>query len=380
MKKMFIALAVLAVAATGCSNDEQKNGQGEKKPLTVQLRMLGDLSSRYDNDVAVAGQITVDVAGRTLIYVLDASNDVLQCVPMTGDAIVTSSNAGVTPGTGQTIPAVPVDAGVYVVANIPSADVTAALALDDLDAIKAYFADIVDQDDYTAPVMANEDFAVVSVEDSGSGLSLEAEVGLIPVFARLELSAVQSQSQTDAATAGESAYVTGFDVTGIYLDQVYTEYTFGGSNHGTIVSLEGDVAKLAGLVTAGLGTTGSWTADTGVAVFDGDDATKTWGFNVPAGSKGFLVVKLENVTYVHLGDSDGPHTIATPRYVTVTGYNGAGEDLEAGKVYQVGGTGYELEFKYSNLYEGPNPEEQPLLIKVEVKDWEFVPYAPDLAK
>jgi hypothetical protein len=393
MKKLFLALAVLAVAA-GCAKESGNEANRGTTSVKVALKLPGSLNAvRSDADVAAANQLTVDLPN-SRIFVVNASGVILDHVTMTTDALVAGPTSVDADGAGQTIEGVPADGSIYVVANIPDGEVATVEALPTLTDLRAYNKAMTTQTNYKTPVLANSNFAAASVA-SAAGNPLTLEISIKPVYARLELLALQSQSQKDAIDGGEElAYITGYDVVGVYVDEVYANYNYAGSfgpTGATMLNAQTSATYLTNnLVPAGMGVEDTWTA---AQVTTSDEmpfittraANQSWGFNVPAGSVARLIIALKNIEATLVDGTTVLQKDTNTRYLTVTGYTNATTDnaggaLEAGWVYKVGSATHNsiFEFKYSNIYPLPNQPNVDLLIKVTVLDWQFVGYKPIL--
>lgn len=406
IKKLFLALAVVAVAA-GCAKE---NGTGvDDGTRNVKIRVALPTSfngTRADTDVAAAGALTVD-PDNSYIFIANASGTIVNRVQMTAAALVAGPN--VTPAAGQTITGVPSDGKVFVLANID--DYNTVKAYPTLAGVQGHTREMSSQDGlYDQAVMSS--ISVIEVSSgTTSGTTVTLPVDISPVYARLELLEIQSQSAATAHSKGEIAYLTGYTVTGVFVDEVYEGFTYAAGHTNDLLSVGMTEANLATLLTAnGFSHTkakdavGAWAA-TPVAVV-GDVCKMShpdgaWGFNVPAGSQARLILRIEdikaNVTNGTADTADDTELAVDPtlRYITVTGYNktyangdeldpaeSADTSLKAGTVYKVGSAAYNslFEFGYSNIYGDPNPEDVSLLVQVTVLDWEFVGYGPILAK
>jgi hypothetical protein len=446
MRKVFLALAVLAVAA-GCAKENGGNGDTTPKELSLQLVLPTKLETRADNSVSKAGDIAVwvsptdDASGCSYAFVVNSNGTVIERVKMTAEALVTSHSDDYTKG--QWIGEVPSDAKVYVVANILAADENAVKALNTLAEIKAFTKAMTAYTGYTHPLMVNTGATEVGLQATGqnnahpaTGGSNDpnmedyvAEVTIKPAYARVELLSVQSESKDDAMAryaadnTKMTGWITSYEVTGVYVDDVYYSFNYAAGNEGGAAkvldpakAVASDVtahnAQLAAWVTAGMGISTTKTPEGVGTVADGDplvtyftpDADNTdgetepdgsWGFNVPAGSDGFLVIELSNVKYIRCDDPDlattpVEHTLSnanpalgTKAYLTVTGYTAAsGSTLDAnmlaGKVYKLGSAAHNsvFEFTMDHLYDMPNPVDVEAFFQVVVQDWEFEGYNP----
>ncbi len=403
MKKLFLALAVIAVAA-GCSKESGGNSDGGTKNLKIRVALpTGPTGTRADNDIAVAGALSVDPS-KSYIFVANSTGVILNRVQMEAAALVAGPN--VTPAAGQTISDVPSDGKIFVLANIDDYG-----SVDDyptLSGVQDHPRVMSSQNGlYDQPVMSSISVVEVLSGTDNSG-TVTLPVTISPVYARLELLEIQSETAASAVANGDIAYLTGYTVTGVYVDEVYPSFTYGGSNNGAMLSVGMSEANLGTMLTTnGMSHTlakdnaNAWKATPVAAVGDVCKAafpSGSWGFNVPAGSKARLIISIEdikaNLTNGTADTADDTELPVDPelRYITVSSYtktyaNGAAitptpadASLAAGTVYKIGSATYNslFEFGYNNIYSDPNPEDVSLLLQVTVADWLFVGYGVDL--
>ncbi len=384
MKKFIFAAAVLVgLALAGCTKDNPVAQDDANARLVLRIT---NTSPRDTRAVEAPGDETEDLlkdallTDQSFIFVFDRLGNIVE------EAVKIETAALGT--TGQLLDfGVPSDAFVYVVANIPSGEVTAVTALTTLEAVQEYTSGIELQVGmFETPTMANVGGAATriglateqEVEDE-TLLLAEVTVQIKPVISRLELSAIQASALADA-----EGTITAFDVTGVYVDDYFAEYAYNGLaiEGQDTVKMKQDASKTASWLGA-MKDEGEWSAASLVATPDDDDTeevTEVWGYNVAPGGLPRLIIRLENVMYIPAAGGDPQLFSEEPYYLTVTGYQGLGGDFTPGKVYRIGGEGHELVFKLEHLHSTPNPVDVRLTVLVDVVDWVFEDYTPILAR
>ncbi len=382
MKNSLVIFSVVVAVATAWlgSCDDTLPPAGSKE-LTIRLDGAPARVTRAVEPGAKNTGIAVDVT-RSLIFVADAGGTIVQTVDVTSAA---------TGDPGQTLPnPVTPTSKVYVVANIPTAQVAAFRAYQTLDAVKAATSTIESQKagGYTDPAMANKAGEVAASTATGSPAVLT--VTIEPLFARIEIASMQAR--VDAA--GNT--VTGFDVTGVFVDNYYDAFTYAGEKSGSIVSKSSTFATAdAATVTSTLGSWAAYMSDTAAAavwsatgspakVTDpgaGSNPVNVWGYNV-APSDGTtaddipaIIVRLDDIHYTNAAGT--ALELTGPRYLTVVGYTNGTElgEVLRGDVYRLGGT-TPFAFSFANLGSKPYEEASSLVVHVDVEQWNVVDYEP----
>ena len=381
MKKLSVVFAIIAAATAGLISCEEHVPPEGTLALTIHLDGVPTRVTRAIEPGARDEGIDVDVA-RSLIFVADADGTIVQTIDVA---------AAATDNPGQTLPnPVTATSKVYVVANIPAAQVNAFKALATLDAVKAATSTIESQKEggYTDPAMANKS-GEVSVS-TATGNPAVLTVTIEPLFARVEIASMQAR----ADAAGNT--VTGFDVTGVWVDNYYDAFTYAGTGSGSVVSkgvtfATADAAKVASTLGAwasymsDTAAVGVWTASGSPArVADpgaGSDPVNMWGYNV-APSDGFvagdtpaIIVRLDDIHYTNAAGT--ALTLTGPRYLTVVGFtNGTKlDEVLRGDVYRLGGT-TPFAFSFANLGAKPYEEASSMVVHVDVEQWNVIHYEP----
>ncbi len=193
-------------------------------------------------------------------------------------------------------------------------------ALDDPDplvpSIKRFTSDIWTQQDYNHATMANENGSPVDVVSTGPS-STHVSVNVSPVISRLELHALEGTGQ-----------IKGYSVTGVFLTEFYSAYTYGGGSYGSPISnttlatndgMTGDDMAYPAIALETAPASGIMRAEM--------TGNRIWAYNIAAKSLPLLIIRLENVM---IGSTLNPG----PMYLNVSGYGGTAE-FAAGKIYRI---------------------------------------------
>ncbi len=266
---------------------------------------------------------------------------------------------------------VPSDSRVYIVGNIPTDAATALPACTTFSQVQAAVSAISTQNDavdkYKTAALANKTGQPSTISQVTAATSTDpavylANIVLTPLISRLELLSVLG-----GANAGGDA-ITAFKVTGVFLDDDYPQFTFGGSSAGTQHS------QLQSTTFTGVtGDTGSWAANTvGGDLIATPGTGKVWAYNVASGSVTRLIVRLEDVKWQPSGGAEIDLT-GTVYYLTVTSYTGI-TSFARGTIYRVGVSG-ESDFVFTpdDLELEPNPINVLLDVKVAIEEWTVMP-------
>lgn len=339
MKKInFLAVALAALTMFSCSKEEIENPDAVSRVLTVKIANPAS-SSR-----------AVEAPGSSAEGTITLENGVI--FTLNGDAVANAyalNATDVQTATGQVIPDKVTSATtVFIVANIPAETVTdwttEATRPATLTAIKAAQFEISDENGktYTKATLSNTSAQAVTptVTDGNA----KAAVELSPVYSRLELPQVVGEGNIES-----------FSVTGVYVDDFYTQYTAGGSFKGTVNSM-GVTPPTAAWPAEGMNE-GSWASVANVATPGGSNV---WAYNLPSGNLPRLVIKLENVVVSGVA-------LTGTWYLTVKSYTGVDNNIfSRGDIYNITGG---LKFDQTHIGPTPNPTENDLWVSVTLKQW-----------
>ena len=350
MKKiLFAAIAMCVVAFASCTNT---TGGGEELPenvaLTIRLQAPASTqepATRMVTTPAAPGQLTISNGH---IFVLDQSGTVVANMPM--------NVAQATGATGQAVGTVATNSRVYVLANVPAGVEPATLNTWDRIRQTTVTISASQQNNHANAALANVSGqpAAITVTGAGAAATGSATVEVNPLFSRMELTNV----------VGTGA-ITAYTVAGVYIDSYFDSFNLDGSPSGQI-HYQAQSTNLAGWrgdtgTWAATGTPGNLTASPG--------AGQVWAQHVASADLPRFILRLTGVS-----TTAGPQ--AGDRYVTVTGYTGAGAParFERGRIYQVG----TITFNENNLAMTPNSTYVPLNVMVRMVDWVPVQLTPVL--
>jgi hypothetical protein len=156
------------------------------------------------------------------------------------------------------------------------------------------------------------------------------------------------------------ATLTAFTVSGVYLDDYYPLFTYGGEFGGTLFS------QAQNTVFTGTGDAGAWAAS-GMPLIATPGSGNVWAYQVAAGGLPRFIIRLTGVKYnPGAGEVD---VSANNFYLTVTGYSALGSTVfERGKIYRIG----EVAFNHDDLSINPNQSNVDLKVNVTIEEWEIV--------
>jgi hypothetical protein len=337
MKKLLLLTVVAfgAVAMVSCSQETVKDGKvGELVSLNIKLEGLADPepATRMTEAAGQTGQLTISNGH---IFVIDPSGTVIANAAM---------NVGQATTTGQTIPVqVATNSRVYVLGNIPNGvDVTTLTTFDRIRQT-AVTISTSQQNNYRQAAMANVSGQPANITVTGTTGSVTVEIS--PLYSRMELNEVRG-----------SATITGFTVTGVFVDSYFQSFTLTGESSGPI-RYQSQSTNFAGV----MGDTGNWVATGAAGNMVAVPATgQVWAYHVASADIPRFIVRLENIT-------SSTTTITGTRYITVTGYSSGltSNRFERGRIYQVPS----ITFNEQQLYTTPNPAHIPITVTVRQVDW-----------
>lgn len=400
-KNLLMMIAVLAMVFASCNNDEQNENIPAGKPAQLSVKLAGVVKAPSSRAIeapgkTAAGTIQLMPAGSGLtgqIYVINSTGVV------TYHEALNVSQALVDNGPGQILTRdVPSDSRVYIIGNIPAGNtslstevVDGTTTLAQIQAKSDLLTTLIPQtvggsqlQSYQTVVLANSDGAAKQITLNGNPLdndrtTVEATVSieLNPLVSRIELGKVTGDKN-----------ILGFKVAGVYVDDWYPSFTYGGSFAGTMFSQGQNTLESADATYKAntLGNAGEWAA---VSVDPTDletnpfiatpGAGNVWAYNVAAGSLSRPIVLLKDVSYP--ADTDGNGTIEDGEtytetrtlYLTVTSYNGIENNVfKRGAIYSIGGLANGIVFGPTNTGLTPNPANVSLQVSVTIKEWEIV--------
>lgn len=362
----------MSLGLAGCAKDAANVNKGGLGTDKLSIR-ISNPSLRSIEDPATTGNITVS-GTNAWIFIANATGNIVKEVAL--DYSTASS-------TGQTITGIPEDAAsVFIVANVTKpADVTT------LSKIKEAVYNVADYANYKTTPLANATGEAGLIDPPATtGDPATVSVQLSPVISRIELTKVRATANGTDTTDPGYIKITGFNVTGVYLNGYYKKFMLTSAASGDVI----DGTDLA------LGDAGTWTAAADAVVSTDFSAVaaagKVWAHNVVAQGTPRLIIRIEGVTatdgsgapITNILDASTPDDLTDE--VALAGqtfylsmhasnpYNEVSGNFERGKVYQIN----ELVFSADNLFTVPQLEDLDLLINVSIKDWVLAPITGNL--
>jgi hypothetical protein len=335
MKKILLLTVIACGVMTlgSCSKESSKGEKvGELLSLNIKLEGLADpAATRMTEAAAQTGQLSIT---NGYIFVIDPAGTVIANAAM---------NVAQATTTGQTIPAaVATNSRVYVLGNIPNGvDVTTLTTFDRIRQT-AVTISTSQQNNYRQAAMANVSGQPANVTVSGTAGTVTVEIS--PLYSRMELTEVRG-----------TGTITGFTVTGVFVDSYFPSFTLTGDSSGSI-RYQSQSTNFAGV----MGDTGNWVATGAAGNMSAIPATgQVWAYHMAAADLPRFIIRLENIT-------SSSTTITGTRYITVTGYSGqAPTRFERGRIYQIP----TITFNETQLAMTPNPTHVPITVTVRQVDW-----------
>lgn len=351
--------AAAAMFFASCTEDTNNGNKAEETQVVIKLSGVVPSATR-----------TVDNPGLTATGTIQLSNGHIFVITPTGNVVhdeaLDPTDARSSAGQRLT-QQVPSDSRVYIVGNIPTDAATALPACTTFSQVQAAVSAISTQNDavdkYKTAALANKTGQPSTISQVTAATSTDpavylANITLTPLISRLELVSVIGGANSD----GDA--ITAFKVTGVFLDDDYPQFTYGGSSAGT-QHQQFTNTNFTGVT----GDTGSWAATTvGSDLIATPGTGKVWAYNVTAGSITRLIIRLEDVKWKPSVGAEIDLT-GTVYYLTVTSYSGI-TSFARGTIYRIGVTDEnEFEFNPDDLELEPNPINVLLDVKVAIEEW-----------
>ena len=438
-KNFFLAaVAVAMFGLTSCNNDDVKPYIVEGESYMA-IRLGGVVATRDASTghleapgLETPGTIQLEHAH---VFVLNSVGGVIHSQGIATDAVTILTVDGTPAGDNRRVL---LTNTIYVIGNTPEDYRAGLAALTSLAQINAFFSAITEQPDYAYVVLANVNGVPIPVS-AGSPVAApipgnnpademrEVTVTVSPVISRLELHDVNSvegyhpttlevtRSVFDESTGSTTTTTTvetiqarfyGWEVTGVFLDNTFGNFTYGG--HGNDVRWMGltTYAQLQDLLDDDLVPyyiVGNWPANASMVA--APPAPNVWAFNVASGvvvedvtlnrRVPRLIIRIENASWVPHEDYDWRVDAETGdplatfgdaieiegiSFITVTGYVGVNA-FTRGNIYRIGSTvngsdGFTFTIN-SIIDELPiNPEYLDVRVRVEIQEWQWFPTTP----
>ncbi|MDR2894659.1 MAG: hypothetical protein LBU97_04280 [Alistipes sp.] len=362
----FLLAALAAVTLFASCSKEGGASDAEKGQVVIRIpgvKTSPDTRAVGDPALTAAGTIQL-LDGH--IFVIDAAGAVIHEEPLIVSAASTDP--------GQKLSEqVPADSRVYVLGNIPEDDRATLIAQTTFNGIKTASSLMATQTAYKTAALANStglpsNITLRTAATADDPAIYEAKVHIKPLISRLEIVALQGG--VDAA----GGRITGFDVTGVFLDSYFSHFTYDGFGSGS-QHLQGTEETFTGI-----GDSDTWSAainGTGVWIASPDNTLtspvkEAWVYNVAPSPVltsvvPRVIIRLENIKHTPSGgvQADVPGT----HYLTIYGYDGV-DAFERGKIYRIGVMGdNDLIFNLDHLGETPNASTVELYVRVYIDEW-----------
>ena len=397
-KSLFLVAAALMVGFSSCNNDyDAPYVPGEPEPITLRIARL-----------APRGTASVETPGTDAQGTILLENGYIIVFNQMGVRVhseVLDVTAAMGPGQqlAELIPS-PLTAGVMVIGNIPEDVAFPPGGLNTPLQVRQFAAIMTTQYNYRTPVLLNADILnrshlheLTIIESPLAPIvrnfvdnRYEANVLIQPSITRLELHAL-------TAVADEYGRIDSYTITGVFLDDYYQQFTFGGWADGMLWRVRQDASRLVlGMYRPEHGAPWSGVANTPVSPAGND----VWTFN--AAARGSLVprmiIRVEDIMWSPRNPADptqflGSRAMQGNRYITVTGYTTQWpvqaqpnpvyqiplrHGLLRGHIYRLGGVDG-LEFGPGNLHYVPNPDGEYVTVFVDILEWILIDLDADLA-
>lgn len=389
-KSFFLAavVAVVAFGLTSCQNDDVYIADGASY-VSISLTSANLRAATGDIEEGRHVTVSLDPTMGAVVFVLNSGGNVIhrQVIPtptvgIPGETVLQSDGSNLLVAQTSLI---------YVVANIPTTAERDWLMVEantpDLPAINARALAIASQTNHEYAVVANLNAAGVAVS-TGAPVNVagtdytRVNVQVNPVISRMELAGITATREYHLHE-GQMRRIVGFNVTGVWLDGTFPEFTYGGSNAGTVRSfgttndpliLNAAATAPVSILTPTISTQElnltTWIA-TPAATLPIATHSNVWAFNFASGNVPRLIVRFENIQWAAQGDAT-VNTIAGPRFITVTHYNGSATNpRQRGNIYYIAATDFNIDLNDLGITV-TNPEQVYVRVVVQAMPWNLV--------
>ncbi len=402
MKTFLVLAAASSVLLASCMRESPSDVDVKEGRLTIRLSGVRP-SSRAVEPAGETGQVTDASLVNGHIFVFTPLGAWFMDEALKLDEATTEQ--------GQELSKpVPSDSKVYVVGNIPWGTTVSELfgTKPTLSKVKEALSLMTTQTDYTKPALANKDGVPTGIQertpedggDEDEEVVFETIIKLYPLFSRLELHSLEAV----ANDAGD--VITSFTITGVYVDNYYPSYTYGGYGDGTRFNngTNTDFSEYTGFYkneSADPGWAAQWIEDE-----DGEEpeleprliatagGSNVWAYNVASSPSGGendvprLFIRLTGIKYIPADAVGGGGEV---RWNKASGASIVPlDELKANSydrhiprwrdvLYRIGSsTGNPFTFSLDDLSGTPNPSNVKLYVTVSVEDWELEDIDPKL--
>lgn len=242
MKKMLF-MAIIASSLFACNKQETIDTESPSGEGTVSLTIRQDLSTRGVSDQK--GDTEYAVIGSGKLYFIDALGTSIYQRELTATEITALANTPTTPG-GQTvtITGVPNTAKtLYFMANIKTSAGTTLPQVDGTTSADARLRIDKLQTNATNVPMSGQSGTFVQ----GTGNLYTASVTLTPIVARVEVGQTTCQNQNGAGQPAVSADITGYKLSGVFINNIHQSVLLSGTPY--LVGSSLDIKAQSGWAT-----------------------------------------------------------------------------------------------------------------------------------
>ena len=383
-KSLFLVAAALVFGLSSCNNDDVVIETGSSYVAIT----LGGAETRNaatgDTELRATGDVSLSSTLVHRAFVITAAGTVQHT------QLLAANNTAQVLQDGGTPIEVALNSGIYVVANIPAGYDVTLEGLTTLTAINDFTSLITSQDNYEYVVLANLNAVPVLVSTGNEVAGVrEVTVAINPVISRIELWGVRASTGyvagIDPTNPLREGRIVGFELTGIILDGTHSEFRYRGSFAGTrrTVGVDAGNTQFNDVALAPVRIIDTFiptAVGNYLQVLPTGGASHAWAFNFAAGyaSVPRLVLRFEDIDWV---DCDGnPHTIAGPRFITVTGYSltQGGAPIPyfvRGNIHTISAANFTIDLRHLQT-EVINPDDVEVSVIINTVDWNFVPTFP----
>lgn len=412
--KRILFMALAATSLFACNKQDAPDSQNLTGESSVTLSIKQATPSRGVSDQKGDNEYAVIGSGK--IYFIDASNNYVSQRELTTAEVSALANSQTTNG-GKTvtITGVPNTATtLYFIANIMTTDGATFPKVDGTTGADARLRIDKLQANATNVPMAGQSSTFAPV----SGSPRMASVVLTPLVARVEVGQVTCQNQNGAGQPPVSADITGYKLSGVFINNIHQSVLLGGTPYlvGSTLDIKAQTGWTAGwesyftsantvfpyYVGGSPAAPSDWVANSmfTYCMPTGNNATtfypdlaygststdpgvtpkKAWGYQVcpsttvapnATADVPHIILKLTTVEYV-----DNP-LAKTTKYVTVTKYidgnNAPITEFKSGNVYRI----QKLTFTHNDATDQPYQENITVIATVTVAPWVINNINPD---
>jgi hypothetical protein len=364
MKKFrnsILAAVALTLGFTACNNDDAP-GIETVETTSVSLRIADNFAAGRAIEAPGVNTVPTIELDNGWIFISNPAGVIQESIELeTGSGINEARHAD-----GQPLGEWPTTYSVFVVGNIPLN--SGSLAGTNISDVIARTYDITTQTEYKRVALSNATGApaVGTTTVVGGTTTRVVPIALSPVISRMELHTVTAKSTDDA-----KGKITNFSVTGVFVTNYHSQFTWGGGSAGTFNQVQ-SVADLTGwnmgdILMVNANSDGGY-----MKAKDPNGAGNVWAYNVPATGLPLFIIRISNIQGTPAPGQTWNITPSDVMYLNVAGYMANGAPLTAfqrGTIYRVG-TGTGLQFGPEDLDVDPIAKTE-LKVQVTIEEWKL---------